>query len=1402
LKNTTLNFFQLKFFSSMKKIILIGKLMLMACLFLAVERVPSLQAQTLPQFVPGQALVRFTSSAYQGLTFLNTTQGGVTTSNANVSNLFTGIGVSKVERLHPSEEFTSVGNTSGMNREFVLYFSPSSNVTQIIAQLQSDPTIEVASPNHLYVVNITPNDPQFSQQWGPNKISMPTAWDIERGASAVRIAVLDAGFQLGHPDLSSKYSTFRRDETDIITSTYTNRGWQLVSGEDYTTPDNDPTGTNSHGNWVSGVAGASTNNNVGIAGVAWNNEISPIRCGFELIDPIDGLRYGVLEIDDWVRALDWVRNNAAGRVVNLSFGRPFSRGADSFEQTAINAAINAGIIICASSGNDAESNTAYPAAYPGVIAVGASTTTDTRASFSSYGSQLSLVAPGQGILTTGGSNNYESVNGTSFAAPHVAGVAALILSRNPALTPAQVKSLMERTATKVSGMNGQNFHPEFGFGRLNASQALQEALITLTIDQKLSNAQTFGTVSRWNGSSFTALPSLPSTISVQSSAEVFRGDQSIAPTNEKYQRWLSSREQVSDVINHRSFLSDRTATLTSQFAPTQTGITLRNELLDAPSISGGTVGFQDPWLVDFADPAFGNSRRNRGMDAPSLPVNSGFNGSGSSSSGGTYQGVFLNQRVQNGVFYSAQAASSQTLGGYPGFFFDWVGSNATPTAPASPNTPVVFNAANAEVRARYKGIQISSQPDAMHPTGARQYARDDFGNYTQVYASGGQVWGSVSTNFNPTPLLQEVRLSLEAEGGLIARNPALAIFRGTAFVIYEVTDNATTALHWRRFYRENNQILFGESGEISAAVGSPALILPQTGTPIAACAVRRLEFDVMLAYTNTAGQLVAVRLVFFPDGGGGGFVQVAGSGVVPTPLNISGLPTVAAFPTLEFNSFTPEIVGNVKLAYQFRRGSAEDGIAFNEIEVPLPAQVNSTLTIGAPIEVNRSSAGEGLAIQARRPSMVVNDGTFLGNTIKHLAWEETGKIGYTSFDAGNTQSAVTLFEAAGIAFSSPSIHLRPDGSPAIYFNAGNSIWMSRVTTTGWLTGGLFSNAGFPSVAVRSNTTNFLFTRRGAAPHRIVLGNQNGENPASDALSDTKSQNATESLTSDSIIVDVAVRGTMSKPMPGGAASVKLTLEQATVSGSGSSLVIEPQPIADSIQISPTSVLTLLRTAVFQKSEQTRELTATVSVETSRLAALTSPNGARLGVELIDAQTGQVLATSPMTALAGQDTVCHLSLSVTIPAALPTGRLLAARVKTQGFSNQAKQSATAVNHLTLQLLAGRNGVALAGGNTANSTMNSTTENAAAKLPTEYGLTQNYPNPFNPSTVISYQLPQQTKVRLQVFDMLGRVVADLANEIKPAGTYQVNFNASALASGTYFYRLQAGTFVQTKKMVLVK
>jgi len=89
-----------------------------------------------------------------------------------------------------------------------------------------------------------------------------------------------------------------------------------------------------------------------------------------------------------------------------------------------------------------------------------------------------------------------------------------------------------------------------------------------------------------------------------------------------------------------------------------------------------------------------------------------------------------------------------------------------------------------------------------------------------------------------------------------------------------------------------------------------------------------------------------------------------------------------------------------------------------------------------------------------------------------------------------------------------------------------------------------------------------------------------------------------------------------------------------------------------------------------------------------------------------------------------------------------------------------------------------------------------------VPTKFALHQNYPNPFNPVTVIRYELPNSATVKLQVFDVLGRVVATVVNERKEAGIYEVPFNASGLSSGTYFYRLQAGTFVETKKMMLVK
>jgi hypothetical protein len=108
----------------------------------------------------------------------------------------------------------------------------------------------------------------------------------------------------------------------------------------------------------------------------------------------------------------------------------------------------------------------------------------------------------------------------------------------------------------------------------------------------------------------------------------------------------------------------------------------------------------------------------------------------------------------------------------------------------------------------------------------------------------------------------------------------------------------------------------------------------------------------------------------------------------------------------------------------------------------------------------------------------------------------------------------------------------------------------------------------------------------------------------------------------------------------------------------------------------------------------------------------------------------------------------------------------------------------------------------GGRGAGEAKQMTTESTVAAVPTDYALKPNFPNPFNPSTVIQYQLPKTSNVTITVHDILGRTVATLVNERKAAGYHQVNFKASNFASGTYFYRIQAGEFVQTKKMLLVK
>jgi len=331
--------------------------------------------------------------------------------------------------------------------------------------LSADPAVAFAEPNYIYHAFTTPNDPNYSKQWAHTKVNAPAAWDINTGSSDVIIAIIDSGIDENHPDLSGK----------------------IISGYDYVDNDSNPHDLNGHGTHVAGIAAAATNNGTGVAGASWGARIMPVRVlNFE----------GRGSTSDIADGITWAYTHGAD-ILNLSLG---GDGYSEAMQTAINSAHSAGALVLAAMGNCREYDppycevanpTSYPAANANVMAVAATAPDDTYANYSQYGSHCDIAAPGgemysihdtNGIYSTmptynvymnnlspSYSNNYDYVNGTSQATPYVAGLAALVWSEAPALSPDEVQAVIQNTAVDL-GSTG--WDSTYGHGRVNAQAAV------------------------------------------------------------------------------------------------------------------------------------------------------------------------------------------------------------------------------------------------------------------------------------------------------------------------------------------------------------------------------------------------------------------------------------------------------------------------------------------------------------------------------------------------------------------------------------------------------------------------------------------------------------------------------------------------------------------------------------------------------------------------------------------------------------------------------------------------------------------------------------------------------------------------------------------------------------------
>jgi thermitase len=295
---------------------------------------------------------------------------------------------------------------------------PSRSLDDAIAVYQDDANVVYAEPNRVYQLTAEVNDPKFIAQWGLKKINCPKAWNFFHGDSDIVIAVIDTGADTDHPDLGDHYAY----------------------GYDYYANDPDPEDVAGHGSHTSGTAAAETNNGIGVAGVGYGCRFAAYRTG----------NYYLL--DSAIVSSIYDAMNQGAMVISMSFG---SNSPGSSIENALNDAYAAGIVCVASAGNSNNTKKKYPAAYTNVIAVASSNMNDGRSSFSTYGNWVDVAAPGSGIFSTFKNGGYASLQGTSMACPHVAGLAGQLYSllggeRNQANAD-EVRAIIQDTCVPVGG---------------------------------------------------------------------------------------------------------------------------------------------------------------------------------------------------------------------------------------------------------------------------------------------------------------------------------------------------------------------------------------------------------------------------------------------------------------------------------------------------------------------------------------------------------------------------------------------------------------------------------------------------------------------------------------------------------------------------------------------------------------------------------------------------------------------------------------------------------------------------------------------------------------------------------------------------------------------------------------
>lgn len=423
---------------------------------------------TSKDYLPNTLIVKFKKSGDKQINSIS--------SEAKKQLTVAGVNLSGITRLFPTTNSTEAIQSLKANNAlpdlsdiYMARYEGSTDIVTVINALLEDQQIIYAEPSYIYKTSFVPNDPGYVNQSYLTKVMAPQAWDILKNAANVIIGIVDSGSDLQHEDLAANIFVNTADPVNGIDDDgdgYIDNyhGWDFVGNSAATMlPDNNPDVTNDstdHGVHVSGIASAVSNNNRGVASIAYNAKLMIVKTGADnnsraIYKGYEGIKYAA---------------DHGAAIINCSWG---GTGGGQFGQEIIDYAIAKGSLVIAAAGNDATDVPDYPASYKGVLSVASVTSTDVKSSFSNFGNHITISAPGSSIYNTLNGDKYGYKSGTSMATPLVASAAALVKAKYPNYNGLQVGEVLRTTADPIDNLN-PSFAGKIGNGRLNIFNALTQ----------------------------------------------------------------------------------------------------------------------------------------------------------------------------------------------------------------------------------------------------------------------------------------------------------------------------------------------------------------------------------------------------------------------------------------------------------------------------------------------------------------------------------------------------------------------------------------------------------------------------------------------------------------------------------------------------------------------------------------------------------------------------------------------------------------------------------------------------------------------------------------------------------------------------------------------------------------